>query len=231
MPKLADLMQICPPPPASDSVDWEPVESDLGVTLPADYKQLSTVYGPGNFCEYVSVYHPYGPTEWVDLLGPMPANLRRQLREDREGGAFPVAHDPEKLLACGVTDNGEHVFWVTEPADQPDSWRIAVNEARGPGWYTFDGGLVAFLAAVFSGRIDVPLFPDNLLDDGVGFSAHSARKPRVPGSTDLEPNAARAAASRVVRAWARATGYDLPDRGRIPAAVIEAWEQATIRPS
>ncbi len=230
MHELADLMQMCPPPSASVSVDWEPVESDLGVTLPADYKQLATMYGPGNFCEYLSIYHPHGPTEWVDLLGPMPANLCRQLREDREGGAFPVAHDPDDLLACGVTDNGEYVFWVTEPADDPDSWRIAVNEARGPDWYTFDGGLVAFLAAVFSGRIDVPLFPDDLLDGGVGFSAHSERKP-MGSLTDPEPNAARAAASGVVRVWARAAGYDLPDRGRIPAAVIEAWEEATIRPN
>jgi hypothetical protein len=161
----------------------------------------------------------------------MPANLCRQLRKDREGGVFPVAHDPDDLLACGVTHNGEHVFWVTEPSNHPDSWRVAVNEARGPDWYTFDGGLVAFLAAVFSGRIDVPLFPDDLLDGGVGFSAHSERKPMGSGPTDPEPNAARAAASGVVRAWARAAGYDLPDRGRIPAAVIEAWEQAAIRPN
>ncbi|MGW3399058.1 Lsr2 family DNA-binding protein [Streptomyces hydrogenans] len=29
-----------------------------------------------------------------------------------------------------------------------------------------------------------------------------------------------------MREWARAQGYDVPDRGRIPAAVIQAWEQA-----
>lgn len=192
MTAITDLMRICLPPPEPVSVDWDAVESAVGVTLPADYKQLATVYGPGSFCEYLRVYHPHGPTEWVNLLGPMPATLRRQLREDRDTGRSPVPHAPDSLLACGVTDNGEYLFWVTEPADDPDDWRIAINEARGPRWYTFDGCLVAFLAASFSGRIEVPLFPDGLLDDGVGFSPHSGQQPTGSGPTVLGSGAAQA---------------------------------------
>lgn len=179
MAAITDLVQICPPPPGPVSVDWGAVESAVGAELPADYKQLATVYGPGKFCEYLWVHHPHGPTEWVDLRGPLPATLRRRLRQDRATGAFPVPHDPDNLFVCGVTDNGEYLFWVTDPADDPDAWRIAVNQARGPGWYTFDGGLVAFLAAAFSGRIEVPLFPDGLLDAGVGFTAGSPSSRRA----------------------------------------------------
>ncbi|MET9463057.1 histone-like nucleoid-structuring protein Lsr2 [Streptomyces canus] len=29
-----------------------------------------------------------------------------------------------------------------------------------------------------------------------------------------------------MREWARANGYDVPDRGRIPAAIRDAWQQA-----
>ncbi|MFD0391841.1 histone-like nucleoid-structuring protein Lsr2 [Streptomyces nogalater] len=29
-----------------------------------------------------------------------------------------------------------------------------------------------------------------------------------------------------IRAWARANGHDVPMRGRIPARVRQAWEQA-----
>ncbi|MFI9411375.1 Lsr2 family DNA-binding protein [Nocardia gamkensis] len=205
-------------------MDWDAVETTVGVTLPADYKQLATMYGPGNFCEYLRVYHPHGPTEWVDLLGPMPATLRRQLREDRDTGRFPAPYAADSLSACGVTDNGEYLFWITEPADDPDNWRIAINEARGPRWYTFDGGLVAFLAASFSGRIEVPLFPDGLLDDGVSFSRDSEQKLPGSDSSDLgSSGAAPTVDSHVIRAWARANGYDLPDTGRIPAAITQAW--------
>ncbi|MFI9122538.1 histone-like nucleoid-structuring protein Lsr2 [Streptomyces bikiniensis] len=31
--------------------------------------------------------------------------------------------------------------------------------------------------------------------------------------------------ARVIRDWANANGYDLPERGRIPIAVVEAWKQ------
>ncbi|WP_174552096.1 Lsr2 family DNA-binding protein [Nocardia sienata] len=226
---ITDLVRVCAPPPEPVSVDWGAAENAVGLTLPADYKQLATVYGPGIFCAYLRVYHPHGPTEWIDLAGPMPATLRRQLRDDRDTGSVPVPHAPDSLLACGVTDNGEHLFWITEPADDPDGWRVAVNEARGPRWYAFDGCLTAFLAASFSGRIDVPLFPDGLLDDGVGFSRDPEHQPTDSGSADLGSGAAQAVDSHVIRAWARANHYDLPDRGRIPAAITEAWERANIR--
>ncbi|MFL5995742.1 MAG: hypothetical protein ACJ736_15795 [Streptomyces sp.] len=40
-----------------------------------------------------------------------------------------------------MTDNGNYLFWITEPESDPDVWRIAINEARGHDWYTFDGTL------------------------------------------------------------------------------------------
>lgn len=229
MTDLADIIGICPPPPDSVPVDWDAAESTLGVELPADYKQLATMYGPGSFCEYLRIYHPHSSTEWGDLVGPMPTTLRRQLQKDRDTGTFPLPYAPENLLACGVTDNGEHLFWVTRPADDPDRWRIAVNEARGSRWYTFEGGLVAFLAASFSGRITVPLFPGGLLDHAVAFFPDTANQPTVPTPTDADSSTAWAVDSHVIRAWARASGYDVPDRGRIPAPITEAWEQANTR--
>lgn len=44
------------------------------------------------------------------------------------------------------------------------------------------------------------------------------RRPRTP-APGRENNAA-------IRAWANANGYDLSSRGRIPAAVVEAFEKA-----
>ncbi|MFD9034014.1 histone-like nucleoid-structuring protein Lsr2 [Streptomyces sp. NPDC059567] len=29
-----------------------------------------------------------------------------------------------------------------------------------------------------------------------------------------------------MRAWDRAQGYDVPDRGRVPSEILDAWEQA-----
>ncbi|WP_411112028.1 histone-like nucleoid-structuring protein Lsr2 [Streptomyces sp. c-19] len=31
--------------------------------------------------------------------------------------------------------------------------------------------------------------------------------------------------SSAIRAWARAHGYEVPDRGRIPAEILDAWQR------
>ena len=223
MTGIDDLTRLCPPPAPPPVVDWPIVEAALGMRLPGDYKQLASTYGPGAFCDFIRIYHPHALTAWVNLTGPMPATLRAQLTQDRNQGRFPVPHDPQSLFAVGVTDNGNHLFWITTPETDPDAWRIAVNEARGHDWYTFDGTLTEFLAAVLGGQVQVSAFPDDLLHAGASFTP----SPAPPGPAQAAPlSSGRRIDSKAVREWARANGYDLPDRGRIPAEILQAWEEA-----
>ena len=55
---------------------------------------------------------------------------------------------------------------------------------------------------------------------GAARSVGGARRGRKPAATSLGPSA------REVRDWARSNGYDVPDRGRIPADVRSAFEAA-----
>ncbi|MFF0449824.1 histone-like nucleoid-structuring protein Lsr2 [Streptomyces sp. NPDC004609] len=222
MTALAALTRLCPPPETSPRpVDWDEAEAHLGIRLPGDYKRLAALYGPGVFAGYIHVFHPHGATEWVDLTGPVPARARAQLQRDLDGGTHPVPHDPRRLFAMAGTDNGERLFWITDPQDAPDAWRITVNEARGPRWFTFDGTVTEFLLAVLSGETTVPQFPKDLLDQATRFTP-SQPVPRTPPQPPARPPASTAA----VREWARANGYDLPARGRIPAEILEAWDRA-----
>ncbi|MFF9870549.1 SMI1/KNR4 family protein, partial [Streptomyces sp. NPDC013953] len=168
MTSLHDLKHLCPPPGPQQAIDWQTVETTLGMRLPADYKQLASTYGPGAFCDFLHIYHPHSPTPWANLTGPMPTTVREQLRHDH--GTYPAPVDPQHLFAIGVTDNGEHLFWITEPLTQPDHWRITVSEARGPRWYTHDGNLTRFFTDILSGRTNVPQIPDSLLEHGVAFT-------------------------------------------------------------
>ncbi|MFI8239063.1 histone-like nucleoid-structuring protein Lsr2 [Streptomyces sp. NPDC085866] len=219
---IDDLVRLCPPPTAPPSVDWAAAEARLGMPLPADYKRLASVYGPGRFADFIHIYHPLGYTQYVDLTGPMPACIREQLQKDCEQGTHPVPYDPQRLSPMGVTDNGEYLFWASAPPDSPDAWQIAVNEARGPRWFTFAGTLTAFLVAVLSGETAVPMFPKDLLQGGIGFTASVPSEGVAP-----MPRVRPPANPDDIRAWARANGYDVPLRGRIPAVVRDAWERAT----
>ncbi|MEU1863619.1 Lsr2 family DNA-binding protein [Streptomyces gardneri] len=40
--------------------------------------------------------------------------------------------------------------------------------------------------------------------------------PQPPTSTTADTND--------IRAWARANGYDVPDRARLPVAILDAWK-------
>ncbi|MGA5069207.1 Lsr2 family DNA-binding protein [Streptomyces exfoliatus] len=219
-----DLIRLCPPPTGVPVVDWPAVEQSLGMPLPADYKQLADAYGPGSFCGFLHLYHPLAPTEWVDLTGPMPATIRRQLQHDHDTGTHAVPYDPRQLFAIGVTDNGEYLFWIQEPEHAPGQWDIAVNEARGPRWYTHKGGIADFLLAVLTGREQVPLFPRDLLDHGISFTASPAARSH-PQPHQNQPSG-RPVSTDEIRTWARANGYEVNDRGRIPATITDAWKQA-----
>ncbi|MGY3200270.1 Lsr2 family DNA-binding protein [Streptomyces sp. TE5632] len=203
------------------STRWDTVEASLDMSLPQDYKQLADRYGPGTFNDYLHLFHPNGVTEFVNLTGPMPGRIRAQLRKDHDQGTHPVPYDPDKLFACGSTDNGEYLFWITHPVTDPDLWRIAVNEAPGPRWFTYDGPLTGFLISALSGQTSVPQFPHGLLGAPARFtpSHPTLWKPEPP--SDVQP-----VDTAAIRAWARDNGYDVPLRGRIPPTVREAWEHA-----
>ncbi|MFE9722650.1 hypothetical protein ACFYQ5_03350 [Streptomyces sp. NPDC005794] len=220
MADMTALTQLCPPPDQAMNIHWETVEANLGMPLPQDYRQLADRYGPGVFNDYLHVYHPHGVTEYVNLTGPMPGRIRAQLRKDYEQGTHPVPYDPETLFACAGTDNGEYLFWITDPAADPDRWRIAVNQARGPGWFTYDGTLTAFLTAVLGGQIQVPLFPAGIVEASARFEP---ARPQLwkPGPFPVT----RPVDTRSIRSWARAHGYDVPSRGRVPLEAREAWER------
>ncbi|MFI1834169.1 Lsr2 family DNA-binding protein [Streptomyces olivaceoviridis] len=222
MSPLERLAELCPPPSTEQPpVDWPSVEATLGLRLPKDYKRLTAAYDPGCFANYLWIYDPRHTSVHVNLVGPLAERIREQMCSDHARGIYPSPVSPELLLPCGATDNGEYLFWVTDPREDPDAWTIAVNEARGPRWFTYDGTLTQFLASVFSGDTAVPQFPKDLLQGGTGFEPSRLDEwtpPLPPVRPPFDPEA--------IRAWARANGYDVPMRGRIPAEVRHAWEQA-----
>lgn len=154
-----ELLRLVPPPPApSAHIDWDRVESDLGVALPEDYKWLAETYGPGRFDDFLSILHPgspFHPTRLVEAA-ERAAEILDQLHES---GLESIPYQTDELLAVGKTDNGDMIYWVTKPEGEPDSWTVVANGARNTKWPHFDGGIVAFLLAVLSGAVRLDVFP------------------------------------------------------------------------
>jgi hypothetical protein len=145
MSDLDDLRALAPPPgDAPGAIDW----GAAGVELPPDFVELAELYGAGTFDDGIAILVPGHPNRFLDLARQV-EEQRAALRTLRDEG-FEPPHDPEQLLPWGIDEGGNVLWWLMQ--GDPASWPAVANEARGDEWQTFDGGAVAALAALLSGR-------------------------------------------------------------------------------
>jgi hypothetical protein len=108
--------------------DWGVVEERLGTRLPADYKELVEVFGPGAFGGYLQVLCP----------GPEPGNLADSVAALADwADAFPETgeryaphgvYPRGRLLMCATAPDDRGDFhWLTGPGD-PDGWTIMARD-------------------------------------------------------------------------------------------------------
>jgi hypothetical protein len=159
------LLDLIPAPPSERvPVDWIAVERRLGLRLPPDYKRIIDTYGLGLFDRFLWILHPTTPN----------SNLRLDKQIEIARWALAEVNDvfaePHELTAWARTENGDTCYWLTrDHSDDPDHWHIAVNESRGPDWEVFDLSTTGWLEAVLSGRLHIPLFPDDFPSTSPNF--------------------------------------------------------------
>ncbi len=126
---------VAPPaiPVAAGKPDaWVAVERELGTRLPDDYKALVATYGWGMFDEFLFVMTPFSrPGETLVDFGA--GSMLEGLRRSRAVGVdfpYPLHPEPGGSLPWGYTANGDWCYWLTEPPDEPDRWRIVINGSR-----------------------------------------------------------------------------------------------------
>jgi hypothetical protein len=129
---IEQLIAVAPPPQfpvfAGMPEDWVDIEQNMGVDLPADYKQLINIYGFGYFGGYLCPLNPFLP-----VTSPLPLyrlqSVIADLNQSKEyvGGnkaegvqPLPVFPEDKGLLPWGVDDNrglqcwqvsGNNLFW------------------------------------------------------------------------------------------------------------------------
>ncbi len=156
---VSKLESLFDPPRPREVCDWRAVEQTLKSTLPRDFKDFWTKFGPGILGfrntdpEFLVLHSPYvgsGYTRFPDCVAIMAENYRG-LRTD-----FPQYHPhavwPEKhgILGFGHDTNGNEYFFKT--AESPDNWTIQ-SWGRHQDDRHFEVGFSEFLWEVAHNRI------------------------------------------------------------------------------
>lgn len=156
------LVKAVPPPDAPLTTfagPWEPIEAELGVALPEDYKDFVRLYGYGDFLQIVGIHVPTSESRHVRLV-PEVREICDVLRNE-EDLPYPLWPEPGGLLPVGKTDYGDYLCWLTR--GRPADWRLVVWD-RGFGRFeAFDRDLTDFLAGLATGQILPKEFPEGLL--------------------------------------------------------------------
>ncbi|MFC9235145.1 histone-like nucleoid-structuring protein Lsr2 [Streptomyces decoyicus] len=228
MTDLARLKAFCPPPGEAPPtpLSWNRTEQELGHRLPSDYKRIVETYGAGKFADFLGLYQPNCPYIALDLARQT-HEVHTQLVRHQEISDRPLPYNPHELQPAGITDNGDYLLWFMHKPNEPASWTLTSTALDDEEWFDFEGNLTAFLVALAQHEIDAPIFPDNLLRHTPCFTPHTAHPDDVERANRAgSAPSARPVQSDDIRKWARRSGHEVPDRGRIPAAIRKAYDDA-----
>jgi hypothetical protein len=169
---LGILSALCPPPssgPAGQSLML--IEEELEHQLPADYRKLMEVYGPGCFDEFMWLYRNFPENGNLDIRhrtqkarrvfsGSASSNLNIML-----DGLEATRQD---VISWGGTNNGDLCIWVA--VGSSDQWPIIVVDAREDIYLKFRGSVTEFLLAFLRRNMVSDIFPDDFPSEAPGFS-------------------------------------------------------------
>jgi len=160
---IENLIKAVAPPAAPFEAfegPWAPIEAELGVTLPLDYKDFVRLYGGGSFMGFLGIAVPRCRYLGVRLEHYVPEVSRGFLA--LRDAPYTFWPSPGGLLPFGSTDTADYLFWLT--VGPPETWRTVVWDRGSPaGFEVFDCDLTDFLAGLATGGIAPEAFPDDLV--------------------------------------------------------------------
>ncbi|MEV6301231.1 SMI1/KNR4 family protein [Actinoplanes sp. NPDC051861] len=126
---------------APDGPGWEQVEAQLGVTLPADFKELSARFGDGAFSDYLSLLQPDAGSV-TPLLSMWSAALSQTRSDELWAQRYtPYAvYDPDTgrgLIPWGSDIIEGGYYWLADRSVPAEQWPV-VAQKEGEACLRFD---------------------------------------------------------------------------------------------
>jgi len=163
--KLTEIAEAPMLPRYTGSAEsWLDIETNLGIELPKDFKELIRTYGAGRFADFFAPMNPFydskrpGARPYLEWVRARLTGLAAAQREFPEFHApFPIFPAHPGLLPWGFTDNGDTLSWLTDPPNNSQKWPIiCLDDKSSQNFDRFDFGLLEFLVRWLSNELQVP---------------------------------------------------------------------------
>ncbi|MFH9690065.1 SMI1/KNR4 family protein [Streptomyces sp. NPDC017413] len=138
--------------------DWEAVERTHRITLPDDYKEFISAYGPGCLNDQVYLFHPRAARgdhglHLESLWDQASYSYGELTRSDPHSHRHPIHPEGGGYFAIARSISGNHVFLVP-PDENRRQWQVAVEMGA---WFIFEMTFANFLRAALREELDVPV--------------------------------------------------------------------------
>jgi hypothetical protein len=161
---LKKLVALCPPPHyryhTGNMIGFEPIERELGLTLPPSYKGLVNTYGQGIWFDTLHVLNPF--YAWLNNEEPWYCRTRgyaggsawcEGLKESRKQFPrfflYPIYPEPGGIFPWAFGSEGT-LYWLTEGPVQ--KWpTLFGDQASQENWERYDLSATQLLWALATG--------------------------------------------------------------------------------
>ena len=172
---LRYLTELTPPPSLTPThADWAPVEAALHRELPADYKALVNTYGPGSFCEYITLMVPAAVRKAYDIVKSNDghSDFAAEIWEDADEKPYEFSADlGYELVLWARTIDGDTLNWLAHPDRPPTAWRtLLVSRDVAEAWEHHDAPATAVLLGLLTGDIESDIITPDI--DEPSFTSH-----------------------------------------------------------
>lgn len=162
MSDLDDLRDLLGAPAYNGpSFDWEAASGALGASIPGDFRALVNAIGQGLIGNDTVLLAP-GASDYDYKQIAVHQERRTCLEtiwEDEADGPPEFRFKPAVFNEPGVepilwaySSLGYYLYWVAKPGQDPASWQITLDVARGAEWEFHPGTATKFLLALLRGQ-------------------------------------------------------------------------------
>lgn len=144
-------------------IDWDAASTEIGATIPRDFRELVNATGAGTIGHDTLLLRPFATDPNFDQVRRHHRQTRNlaliwedEEQDDPEDRTRPeVLYEPGvRPILWGASGLGYYMYWVAREGTDPESWQIAVDPARYGPWEIHPGTATKFLLRLLRGEVN-----------------------------------------------------------------------------